>query len=74
MPTLEACRTEIEELHAFFLGWYGGDLEADDCSRMERAIAPGFELVGPDGERLGRETTLEWVDLQETWLEPDTDG
>ena len=61
MPTLETCRTEIEELHAFFVEWYGGDLEADAFSRMDRAIASGFELVAPDGERLGREATLEWV-------------
>lgn len=61
MPTLEICRNEIEDLHAFFIEWYGGDLEADAFSRMERAIAPDFELVAPDGERLEREATLEWV-------------
>ena len=61
MPTLETCRTEIEELHAFFVEWYAGNLEADDFDRMEQAIAPGFELIGPDGERLSREETLEWV-------------
>lgn len=56
---LANCRREIEELHAFFVGWYAG--ERGDFERMERAIGPGFEMVTPDGDRLNREAVLSMV-------------
>jgi hypothetical protein len=33
-PTLAACRTEIEVLHAFFVAWYTG--ETGSFERMAR--------------------------------------
>jgi len=56
MVTLDACRREIEALHAFFVGWYAG--ERNDFDRMERALGPGFEMITPGGERLDREEVL----------------
>lgn len=58
-PTREACRREIEELHAFFVAWYTG--QAEGFGRMEAAIASGFEMVTPDGDRLDREAVLGMV-------------
>ncbi len=55
-PTREACWREIEELHAFFVAWYTG--QAEDFERMEAAIAPDFEMVTPDGDRLDRGAVL----------------
>jgi hypothetical protein len=56
---LANCRREIEELHAFFVGWYTG--RRDDFERMKRAIGQGFEMVTPDGDCLGREAVLAMV-------------
>lgn len=59
MPTLATCRREIEDLHGFFEGWFTG--ERDDFERVERALAPGFEMVTPEGARLGRAAILDSV-------------
>jgi hypothetical protein len=58
-PTREDCRREIERLHDFFVDWYTG--QADEFGRMEAAIAPGFVMVGPDSDRLDRESVLSMV-------------
>lgn len=57
----EQCRREIEALHAFFVDWYAGTIARDAFDRMERVIAPGFEMVTPDGRRLDRAAILERV-------------
>ena len=73
MPAeLDRCRTEIEQLHAFFVDWYCGDESAFE--RVERALAPSFERVSPDGTVQDREATLngiratqnayEWFDIE----------
>jgi len=59
VPTLAACRREIEELHAFFVAWYTSQIGEFD--RMEAVIAPDFGMVSPDGDRLDREAVLETV-------------
>ena len=48
---------EVEALHAVFQAWFLGEL--DDLGACERRLAPGFELVSPAGERLGRGQLLE---------------
>ncbi len=58
-PTLSACRREIEELHAFFVAWY--TRQAGEFDRMEAVIAPDFEMVTPDGDRLDRGAVLGMV-------------
>jgi len=60
-PTETECREEIETLHEFFVEWYAGGCDRRRFRRLERALAPGFELVSPDGDRLDRETVLEWI-------------
>lgn len=61
MPDRSSCKTEIESLHEFFVEWYAGQRAESEFDRLERALAPGFEMVTPDGERLGRETVLEGI-------------
>ena len=61
MPTLEACRSEIEGLHAFFVDWYDGILDDDDFARMEAAIGEDFEMVAPTGAVLDRNGVLAMV-------------
>ena len=52
---------EIEELHEFFVEWYTATIPEDRFDRMERAIAPGFEMVTPDGVRRERSVVLDAV-------------
>ena len=54
------CRREIEALHVFFEDWFTGRV-ADTDKAFERctgALAPGFEMVTPDGKSLDRDTAL----------------
>lgn len=61
MPTMEACRREIETLHAFFIDWYGATVDRDAFGRLADALAPEFTMITPEGSRQDRETVLEWV-------------
>lgn len=61
MPTHSTCRDEIETLHDFFVDWYAARIPKHEFVRMERAIAPGFEMVTPDGVRCERSAVLEAV-------------
>lgn len=58
---LAAARLEIVELHRFFEGWLGGALPADEPSftRLTRALAEDFEMIGPDGRLIPRAVLLE---------------
>jgi hypothetical protein len=49
MPSPTACEREIEQLHDLFVRWYCGRADSDAFERLERALAPSFELVSPDG-------------------------
>lgn len=49
MPTPTACGREISELHDLFVRWYCGRASRGAFERVERALAPSFELVSPDG-------------------------
>ncbi|MFC7134612.1 MULTISPECIES: hypothetical protein [Salinibaculum] len=57
--TLADCRDEIERLHEFFVAWYTG--ETGDFEPMAAAIGSDFEMVSPDGDRIGQEAVLEMV-------------
>lgn len=61
MPSLERCRAEIEALHQFFEDWYAGIVDRAGFERMDRALAPEFEMVTPDGERLARSSVISGV-------------
>jgi hypothetical protein len=52
---------EIIELHEFFQGWLGGELEATDevFQRLERVLGEAFHLITPDGKCLEREPLLQ---------------
>lgn len=47
---------EVEDLHAFFTGWYGGALPNTEpaFARLDLVLAPGFELTTSDGIRIAR--------------------
>jgi hypothetical protein len=59
MPTLTACEREIRALHEWFVRWYCGD--ASDFGRVERALAPAFERVTPDGTVQDRAAVIEGI-------------
>jgi hypothetical protein len=57
-------KTEIEELHAFFEGWFTGRLEHTPAAfaRFDDVIAAGFVLVSPEGARLERADLAPFLD------------
>lgn len=61
MPTLSVCEHEIVALHEFFVEWYAGAIPREQFERLEQALAPGFEMVTPDGKRVGRANVLEGI-------------
>ena len=72
MPALATCEAEIETLHAFFVEWYTGTTDVDAIARLERALAPDFEMVTPDGTRLDRDSVIENVRVSYERDEPGT--
>ena len=72
MPALATCEAEIETLHAFFVEWYTGTTDDDAIARLERALAPDFEMVTPDGTRLDRDSVIEDVRVSYERDEPGT--
>ncbi len=59
MLTPTACRAELTGLHAFFVDWFDGSVPREELSRLERALAPEFEMVTTEGERVGREALVD---------------
>ena len=51
-------RTEIDELHAFFEAYFLGSLPSSEIGRVERALAPDFTMLGPDGTESDRTRTV----------------
>ena len=51
-----AAIAEVEQLHAFFVGWFRGEVPDSDAafSRFASALAPRFEMVVPSGSLLVR--------------------
>jgi len=50
-PMTERIELEVNELHRFFEQWFAGSLPENDVNfaRLTRVLAPGFELITPDG-------------------------
>jgi hypothetical protein len=69
-PTERACRAEIESLHDFFVAWYTG--RADGLDRLEAVVAPGFGMVTPDAERVGRGDVIDSVRETREMYDPGT--
>ena len=59
----EVILAEIEQLHAFFEGWFLGTLPQDDqtFARFEGALSSGFSIIGPAGVEFDRAGVLEMV-------------
>lgn len=55
------CHGEVVRLHRFFQDWFRGDLEEAEFGLCEAALAPGFTIVTPGGELIGREQILEAI-------------
>jgi hypothetical protein len=60
-PTESACRAEVERLHDAFVAWFTGTADADDFDDIADALGPDFEMVTPDGDRVGREAVLDSI-------------
>ena len=56
----EACQREIEDLHAFFVGWFRGTLPDTEeaWARAAQVMAPAFSLIAPSGARSSRAELL----------------
>ena len=54
-------QTEIDELHAFFEGYFLGTIAVDDMGRFADVLDDGFTIVGPHGETSSRDETLAMV-------------
>jgi hypothetical protein len=59
--TADDCEREIRALHDFFVAWYCGTCDEGAFARLERALAPAFERVAPDGSVAAREDVLDGV-------------
>ena len=58
---LQAAIEEVVDLHRFFQDWLGGLGPAGEehFQRLDRALAPDFELVSPGGATLSRAALME---------------
>lgn len=56
----QQCKTEVEELHRFFEGWFVGTLERSDevFAGLPEVLAEGFAIIGPKGRLVEREDLL----------------
>lgn len=61
MPSLDVCRTEIEEHFEFLNRWRLGDLDDAAFERQERVSAPEFTVVAATGEVVDRDAVIEGV-------------
>lgn len=58
----DRCRTEVIELHRFFVEWFKGELSGDEAfERFSRVMADGFEIIPPDGRKMNRDEILSAV-------------
>lgn len=53
--------SEVIELHRFFESWLSGALEQSSSvfSRFEQALAKGFVMIEPSGQRLQRDQLMD---------------
>lgn len=68
--TAEGCEREIRALHDFFVEWYCGTRDEDAFDRLDRALAPAFERVAPDGSVADKPAVIDGI--RETYDEYDT--
>lgn len=54
-------QTEIDQLHAFFEGYFLGTIASDEMGRFADVLGDGFTIVGPHGEESSRDETLAMV-------------
>ncbi len=55
---------EIEELHAFFVAWFRGELPRTPAAfaRFTNVTAPEFTLISPDGALIDYVTAVDWIE------------
>jgi len=70
MPTLSLCEREIRDLHDFFARWYCGRADPDEFRTVERALAPTFEILAPDGTVTDRDGILSHIRSEGGSYEP----
>lgn len=60
-PVEARIQAEVEALHRFFEDWFGARLPADDTAfaRLRASLAPGFQLISPEGQVLERQALLD---------------
>ncbi len=58
MSLAARCAAEVADLHAAFERWFAGDGADRELERIADALAPGFQLVAPDGTVLDRERVV----------------
>lgn len=61
MPAIATCEAEVRRLHDCFVEWYCATIDTDQFSRIERALAPAFERVAPDGQVADRKAVVEVI-------------
>lgn len=49
MDILAAARAEVINRHAFFVGWFTGQLPEAAMAESARAFAPDMQMIGPGG-------------------------
>lgn len=59
MALTDDAAREVEALHDFIEDWFAGRVADDAFDRMGETLAPEFEIVTPEGERLDREELLD---------------
>lgn len=61
MPEDCECFQEVERLHRFFQDWFRGELDDAKFSICDNALAPGFAMVTPGGQLIGRDDILQAI-------------
>lgn len=55
---------EIEELHAFFVAWFRGELPRtpEVFTRFTNVTAPEFTLISPNGVMIDYAAAVDWIE------------
>lgn len=60
-PLASRAIAEVHALHAFFAAWFREAAPWPDFAELERALAPDFRMIAPDGMALDRAAVLETI-------------
>ncbi len=62
-PMDARCRQEVLELHRFFEDWFRADMAGGEeaLKRFSEVLDPAFEIIFPDGRRMGRAAIVEQI-------------